>query len=47
MFRDKYFNITDYDYLFDSYTNTVNYVSVDPAYLSVVNFFVRKSYIEG
>jgi hypothetical protein len=47
MFRDKFFNITDTDYLFDTYTNTVNYVSVDSAYLSDVNFFVRKQFIEG
>ena len=42
MFVDKYFDINDYEALFSSYINTVNYISVDPAYLSVVNFFVRK-----
>jgi len=47
MYIDKYFNITDYEALFSSYTNTQNYVSVDSAYLSQVNFFVRKNYIEG
>ncbi len=47
MYIDKYFNITEYEFLFSSYINTQNYVSVDSAYLSQVNFFVRKSYIEG
>jgi hypothetical protein len=42
MFVDKFFDIHDYDALFSSYINTINYVSIDPAYLSSVNFFVRK-----
>jgi hypothetical protein len=47
MFVDKYFDINQYDALFSSYINKVNYVSIDPAYTSAVSFFVRKMYIEG
>lgn len=34
LFVDKYFDIKAFDVLFSSYINTINYVSVDPAYLS-------------
>lgn len=47
MFVDKYFDVSKYDALLSSYINKINYVSVDPAYLSSVNFFVRKMFIEG
>jgi hypothetical protein len=47
MFLDHYYDFNDYEVLFQSYINTVNYVSVDPAYLSSVNFFVRKIYLDG
>ena len=47
MFVDHYFDFNDFEILFDSYTNTVNYVSVDPAYLSSVDLFVRKLLLDG
>ena len=47
MFVDHYFDFNDFEILFDSYTNTVNYVSVDQAYLSSVDFFVRKLLLDG
>lgn len=47
MFRDHFYNFNDYEFMFDSYINTVNYVSVDPAYLSNVNFFVRKIFLDS
>ena len=47
MFVEKYFDIDKYEALYSSYINKVNYVSIDQAYLSSVNFFVRKMYIEG
>lgn len=47
MFRDHFYNFNDYEGMFDSYINTVNYVSVDPAYLSNVNFFVRKIFLDS
>ena len=34
MFVDKYTNFSDTDVIYDSFINTVNYVSVDPSYLS-------------
>jgi hypothetical protein len=42
MFLDKFFDITDTDFLFGSVINTNVYVSIDPAYLSNVNLFVRR-----
>ena len=33
MYVDKFFNINDYDFIFDKYINSINYVSIDPAYL--------------
>jgi len=42
-----FYNFNDYEGMFDSYINTVNYVSVDPAYLSNVNFFVRKIFLDS
>ena len=47
MFRDHYYNFDDYEFLLESYINSVNYVAVDPAYLSSVNFFVRKIFLDG
>jgi hypothetical protein len=35
----------DYKYLIQKYLNTINYVSVDPAYQTQVNYFVRKNEI--
>ena len=42
MYLDKFFDISDTDFLFDSTINTNIYVSIDPAYLSNVNHFVRR-----
>lgn len=47
MFLDNYYDFDDYKILFGSFINNVNYVSVDPAYLSSVNFFVRKMFLEA
>ena len=47
MFVDHYYDFNDFEILFASYTNTVNYVSVDPAYLSSVDLFVRKILLDG
>jgi len=47
MFKDKYIDIGDVDFLFTSVINTNTYVSVDPAYISSFNLFVRRQYLES
>ena len=47
MFLDNNYNFNDYEVLFESYINTLNYVSVDTSYLSSVDFFVRKIFLDG
>jgi len=47
MFKDKYINITDVDFLFSSSINSNNFLSVDQDYLSSYNLFLRRQYIES
>jgi len=47
MFKDKYMDIEKIDVLFTSVINTNTYVSVDPAYISSFNLFVRRQHIES
>jgi len=47
MFKDKYIEVGDVDFLYDSVINTHTYVSIDPASLSSYNLFVRPQYLES
>jgi hypothetical protein len=47
MFLDNNYDFNDYEVLFESYINTVNYLSIDPSYLSSIDFFVRKIFLDG
>lgn len=44
-YEDSYVDMDDYKYLIQKYTNLNNYVSVDYAYQTHVNYFVRKNQI--
>lgn len=44
-YDDSYVDMDDYKYIIQKYVNTNNYVSVDPNYLTQVNYFVRKNEI--
>jgi hypothetical protein len=44
-YEDSYVDMDDYKYLIQKYKNLNNYVSVDPAYQTQVNYFVRKNQI--
>jgi hypothetical protein len=45
MFHDNNYDFNDYEVLFESYINTVNYVTIDPSYLSSVVFFSARSFL--